>query len=232
VGSAADYHYSLMGAGWPPASIEPTVAELPFANGRLQLQSEHRVSGEPERVEERGRVVRIAELAPGHFVSEPEPWTFEQMLDRGALGRLGVDFVSVHEEGRWCHYALEINLRKGGTTHTFRILQLLTGGTCDPETGLFATASGEPRFYYATDNLKRESYRRLTPEDLIDVAVEHDLHFDAASQEGVFFHLIGALAGYGKVGVVCVARERAAATRLYERTAAALERAAEEGMPN
>lgn len=28
VGSAADYHYSLMGAGWPPASIEPTVAEL------------------------------------------------------------------------------------------------------------------------------------------------------------------------------------------------------------
>jgi D-proline reductase (dithiol) PrdB len=28
VGSVADYHYSLMGAGWPPASIEGTVAEL------------------------------------------------------------------------------------------------------------------------------------------------------------------------------------------------------------
>ena len=28
IGSVADHHYSLMGAGWPPAMIEPTCAEL------------------------------------------------------------------------------------------------------------------------------------------------------------------------------------------------------------
>lgn len=28
IGSVADYHYSLMGAGWPPSAIEPTVREL------------------------------------------------------------------------------------------------------------------------------------------------------------------------------------------------------------
>jgi len=28
IGSVADYHYSLMGAGWPPDAIEPTVREL------------------------------------------------------------------------------------------------------------------------------------------------------------------------------------------------------------
>ena len=28
VGAIADYHYSLMGAGWPPPAIEPTVREL------------------------------------------------------------------------------------------------------------------------------------------------------------------------------------------------------------
>lgn len=28
IGSVADYHYSLMGAGWPPRAIEPTVREL------------------------------------------------------------------------------------------------------------------------------------------------------------------------------------------------------------
>jgi D-proline reductase (dithiol) PrdB len=28
VGSVADHHYSLMGAGWPPEMIEPTCAEL------------------------------------------------------------------------------------------------------------------------------------------------------------------------------------------------------------
>ena len=28
IGSVADYHYSLMGAGWPPRAIEPTMREL------------------------------------------------------------------------------------------------------------------------------------------------------------------------------------------------------------
>ena len=28
VGSVADYHYSLMGAGWLPEQIEPTMREL------------------------------------------------------------------------------------------------------------------------------------------------------------------------------------------------------------
>jgi D-proline reductase (dithiol) PrdB len=28
IGSVADYHYSLMRAGWPPAAIEPTMREL------------------------------------------------------------------------------------------------------------------------------------------------------------------------------------------------------------
>ncbi len=152
----------------------------------------------------------------------------EVLRDANALGRLGVDFVSVRENGRWRHYAIEINLRKGGTTHTFRILQLLTGGAYDRESGLFRTRAGEPRYYHATDNLRSDAYRRLTPDDLIEVAVEHELHFDATSQEGVFFHLIGALSGYGKLGVVCVAGDAPGATRLYDRTVAVLDDAASE----
>lgn len=35
-------------------------------------------------------VIRMTDISPGHFVSDPEPWTFEQMVDRGALGRLTV----------------------------------------------------------------------------------------------------------------------------------------------
>ena len=32
----------------------------------------------------------------------------------------------------------------------------------------------------------------------------NDLNFDSTVQEGVMFHLIGALSQYGKLGVVCV----------------------------
>ena len=61
----------------------------------------------------------------------------------------------------------------------------------DPETGLFVTPDGRPRYYYASDNLESERYRGLTPEDLIDIAVSRGIHFHGATQEGVVFHLIG-----------------------------------------
>ncbi len=50
---------------------------------------------------------------------------------KGVLGRFGVDFISVPEDGGWRHYAIEINLRKGGTTHPFLMLQFLTAGSYD-----------------------------------------------------------------------------------------------------
>ncbi len=53
----------------------------------------------------------------------------------------------------WKHYAIEINLRKGGTTHPFLMLQFLTGGKYNAETGEYVTAGGNKRFYFASDNV-------------------------------------------------------------------------------
>lgn len=148
----------------------------------------------------------------------------EVLRDRGVLGRFGVDFVSVSDADGWKHYAIEINLRKGGTTHTFMTLQFLTDGTYDPVTGLFRTPAGVPRFYYASDNLENPAYHGLTPDDLIDLAVDNGLHFDGATQEGVAFHLIGAVSEFGKLGMVCVAATPEGARKLYERTVQLLDR--------
>jgi len=146
---------------------------------------------------------------------------------KGVLGRFGIDFVCVREDRAWRHYALEINLRKGGTTHTFQTLQYLTDGRYDTDSGLFFTPQGEARCYYATDNLLKAPYRRLTPPDLIDVAIEHNLHFDRTMQRGVTFNLIGAVAEFGKLGVVSIARSPAEAETLYHRTVHALDTACE-----
>ena len=108
------------------------------------------------------------------------------------------------EGGGWRHYAIEINLRKGGTTHPFLMLQFLTAGSYDPKTGLFFTAAGKPCSYYSSDNLHEDHYRGLTPSDLIDIAATKGLHFNAATQEGVVFHLIGALSEFGKLGVLAI----------------------------
>ena len=137
-----------------------------------------------------------------HAIQEAGLRVSAVLREQGVLGRYGVDFVSTREDGRWRHQAIEINLRKGGTTHTFRMLQFLTDGRFDVESGLFFTAAGEERHYYASDNLKSEHYRRLTPDDLMDVVVQNGLHFHGTTQKGVFFHLIGALSGFGKLGLV------------------------------
>lgn len=144
------------------------------------------------------------------------------LRDKGALGRLGVDFISVKEGDLWKHYAIEINLRKGGTTHPFMMLQFLTDGTFDPDTGLYLTPTGCARYYFCTDNLEDPAYRGLTAEDLIDISVCRGLHFHCAGQEGVVLHLIGALSEYGKLGVVAIGRSPEAALSLYDRTVAVL----------
>jgi hypothetical protein len=143
----------------------------------------------------------------------------------GVLGRFGIDFVCVRRGDAWSNYAIEINLRKGGTTHPFLMLQFLTGGTYDPATGLFRTPAGHPRFYYASDNLEAPHYQGLTPPDLVDVAVLHGLHYDGTMHEGVVFHLIGALSEFGKLGVVCVGKSPQHAEGLYQRTVDILDRA-------
>jgi PGM1 C-terminal domain len=147
-----------------------------------------------------------------------------KLAERGVLGRFGIDFISVREGNGWKHFGIEINLRKGGTTHPFLMLQYLTDGAYDAETGLFNTPDGRARFYYATDNLEAERYRGLCPEDLIDIAVRNGIHFHGATQTGVVFHLIGALSQYGKLGAVCVGKSPEDAEQIYRAMEAAMDR--------
>ncbi|MEA1902350.1 MAG: peptide ligase PGM1-related protein [Actinomycetota bacterium] len=141
----------------------------------------------------------------------------------GVLGRFGVDFVSVPTENGWKHYAIEINLRKGGTTLPYLMLEYLTDGEYDPETGDFHTPTGEVRTYYATDNLVKDPYLDLTPSELIDAAVYEGIHYHATSQKGLVFHLLGAVTDFGKIGMVSIAEDRATARHQYDGAVATLD---------
>ena len=151
----------------------------------------------------------------------------EVLKERGVLERFAIDFVSVKREGRWEHAAIEINVRKGGTTHPYLMLQFLTDGTYDPGDGTYCTPTNQPCYYYASDNLQSPAYKGLTPDDLVDIAVDHGLHFDAATQQGVVFHLIGPLSQYGKLGTVCIGDSRENAEKFYHDTVAVLDREAQ-----
>lgn len=158
------------------------------------------------------------------------------LANHGAIGRFGIDFVSVPQPGAgpggaptYKHSAIEVNLRKGGTTHPFLTLRFLTNGRYDPESGLFFAQGGKPKYYFASDTLQSTHLRGLLPEDLIDIAVYHDLHFDAAVERGVVFHLVGALSEFGKLGLVCIGDNLQQAQFLYRKTKSVLAQEGAEG---
>jgi hypothetical protein len=154
------------------------------------------------------------------------------LADQGALGRFAVDFVVVRDTtGAWAPYAIELNLRKGGTTHPFLTLQFLTDGRYDPVTALFLTPRGHEKHLVATDHLESDLLRGLMPTDLFDIVARHGLHFDQSRQQGVVFHMISCLTEHGRVGLTAVgdtpaeaaSRYRAAERILLEEARLALE---------
>ncbi len=140
----------------------------------------------------------------------------EALAKRGAMERYSVDFLAVCQGESWDLQAIEINLRKGGTTHPFMALKLLTNGSYDYATGLFYSQHDGAKFYIASDNLQKPQYQGLLPEDLMNIIAKHRLHFDSGSKTGTIFHLMGALSEFGKLGLTCIGNSLEEAEAIYE----------------
>jgi hypothetical protein len=142
----------------------------------------------------------------------------QRLAKEGVIGRFALDFVTVRsKDGAWQVYAIELNLRKGGTTHPFLTLQFLTDGTYDPETAVFTAPSGRHKYFVASDHVHSPLYRAFTPDDLFDIVVRRGLHFDQSRQTGVIFHMMSALGDAGQLGLTAVGESPAEADALYQR---------------
>jgi hypothetical protein len=141
----------------------------------------------------------------------------ERLATEGALGRFAVDFVVVRDAaGGWTPYAIELNLRRGGTTHPFLTLQFLTDGRYDADSALFLTPRGREKHLVATDHLESPLLRGLVPSDLFDIVARHGLLFDQSLQAGIVFHMISCLTEHGRVGLTAVGDTPAEAHRRYQ----------------
>jgi hypothetical protein len=209
----------IAGEGLRSPSVQMRITPL----GVLEMISTHdQILGGPS-----GQIFQActfpADAAYAHEIQALATRVGGVLKSKGVLGRFGVDFVSVPDGDGWRHCAIEINLRKGGTTHTFQMLQFLTQGRYDADRAEFVTPSGETRCYYATDNVVSPAYRCLTPEDLFEIAERRGLRWDATSQTGVTFGLAGALAEFGKLGMVAIDVDVAAARRRFRGNVAVLD---------
>ncbi len=146
-----------------------------------------------------------------------------RLKKEGVIGRFALDFVTVlNDRNEWEVYAIEINLRKGGTTHPFLTLQFLTDGAYDAEAGVFRTPRGETKAFIASDHVHSPQYRAFTHNDLFDIVARHGLQYDHTRQRGVVFHMVNGVGEQGAIGLTAVGNDRDDAQVLYDRTVAVL----------
>jgi hypothetical protein len=159
-----------------------------------------------------------ADFAYARAISADATVIGRRLAREGVLGRFAIDFVVVKDrDGTWTPYAIELNLRKGGTTHPFLTLQFLTDGRYDPTTALFVTPAGREKHLVATDHLESPLLRGLSLDDLFDIVARHGLHFDQSRQSGVVFHMISCLTEHGQVGLTAVGDTPDRADAIYHR---------------
>ncbi len=141
-----------------------------------------------------------------------------RLAQAGVIGRFALDFVTTRARGSapWELYAIEVNLRKGGTTHPFLTLQFLTGGAYDSETGIFTAPNGQKKFLVASDHVQSPKYRGYSPNDLFDLVVRRELHFGQVRQTGIVFHMLSALGTTGLLGLTAVGNSPEEARAIFE----------------
>lgn len=140
-----------------------------------------------------------------------------ELAGRGVVGRLGVDFMAATDAaGRWSLHALEINLRKGGTTHCYAALRHLVPGEYQPGLGSWRSADGTPRYYASTDNLVDPSWLGLAPAEVIRAQEDSGLQFDRRTGTGVVLHMLSCLAIDGRLGLTAIGRTPDHAQTLYD----------------
>lgn len=209
----------------------PSVQMRALPDGTVELLSTHdQVLGGASGQKYLGCVFP-ANPAYAAAIAEPAMVIGRYLARRGVLGRFAVDFVVVQDDsGSWVPYAIELNLRKGGTTHPFLTLQFLTDGTYDGERGVFLTPAGTPKYLVATDHFEDERLKALTVADLFDTVVRRGLHFDQARRTGVVFHMISCLTECGRIGMTAVGDNPDDAWRIYQEAEAVLLQEAEQAL--
>jgi hypothetical protein len=150
-----------------------------------------------------------------------------RLAREGVIGRAAVDFATVRRDRAWESYALEINLRCGGTTHPLFALTSLTDGVYEPLAGEWRTRLGDLKYYAATDHLDSPAYQSLTPDDLLDVVEQKGLGWDSEREVGVVLHMVSAIAVAGRIGLTAIGDTLDEARQRYYGVKAAVDVAAE-----
>jgi hypothetical protein len=203
-----------------------------FPDGRVVVLATHeqQLGGESGQVFMGCRFPAEAVYAPR--LAEYATAVGGQLAAAGVVGRVSVDFAAARDaSGDWSVHALEMNLRRGGTTHPYCVLRNLVPGRYDAALGQWvADSDGRPRTYVCTDNAIHESWLGLAPAQVVDAVRRAGLEFDHRRGTGVVLHSLCGLGIDGRIGMTAIATDMGTARASARAAEAAIHRLGTEGL--
>ncbi|MBT9254983.1 hypothetical protein KMZ32_07770 [Phycicoccus sp. MAQZ13P-2] len=146
-----------------------------------------------------------------------------RLAERGAVGWLSVDVAAARGSFGRRLVAVDLNLRKGGTSHSHAALRHLAPGRYDAGAGRWRAVDGGERHYRSSDDV--EVGRGVAAGRVIDALETAGLAFDPAARTGVVLHMFPSLEDRGTVGATAIGRTADEAERLFDAASATLRRA-------
>ena len=127
------------------------------------------------------------------------------MARKGMIGHFGIDFIAMKnkQEDKPKVYPIEINLRKGGTTHPFRIAYYLTRSKYNKLDGILYNGK-TPIYYISRDFIVDEKYKKFEPNELIELVQNSKINFNKNTKKGVLVFMSGTIREYGRFGAICI----------------------------
>jgi hypothetical protein len=129
----------------------------------------------------------------------------KQLQKNGVLGPYSVDFLVTKNNNQHNIYAIEINIRQGGTTHPLQTSKMLTQSYYNEDKGILISKITNKKIQYlSTDNILNKKLINKDPKVLIELIKKDGLLFDPRTNKGSVFHLFGAMAEFGKLGYITI----------------------------
>ncbi len=140
------------------------------------------------------------------------------MVKKGMVGHFSIDFVTVKsvESEIPKIFPIEINLRKGGTTHPFRIAYYLTKSKYNKRDGILYCGK-TPIYYMARDVIESEKYKVFSSAELIKTVDKSKISFNKNTKKGVLIYMPGMISEYGRFGALAVGHTKEEAESYFKR---------------
>lgn len=190
--------------------VSPSAQAQILPNGEVEILSTH------EQVLDETGLTFLGSIFPAqnthrHILQENTLRIGQTLASLGFVGPFSVDFMIASDEMTTRVYVIEINIRQGGTTHPYQTTRLLTKAKYCPNKAVLMDMHNRPVYYRSNDNVVEKALCGTKVDKFLDYMESKKITFNKDKEEGVVFHLLGAMPTVGKLGYTSIAKNPAKA---------------------